>query len=506
MSHTPGCTRRRHLPDQPAHSTSQKQPKNIIICCDGTGDEFGPTNSNVLKLYTTLNLDDPARQVGYYHPGLGTMGAPTARNWIERQWTRIKGLAFGAGFRDNVLDAYRYIMEVYEEGDRIYLFGFSRGAYTVRALAGLLHGYGLLRRGNEGHLPYAWRLFVHEVTKQRDQLKKDRKDRTTPNAHTIPHDFAFAETFSRTVPLHFIGVWDTVSSIGWIYEPLRLLSLAQNPIIRVARHAVSIDEKRAFFRDNLYGPPLNDQQDIAQLWFPGDHSDVGGSYPKLESGPSNTTLEWMLGELASNDALLSLERVALVLGTPSGEPDLDRLYTPPAAPFHKLHNSLTWTWWLGQFLPQQHYDKDDSQINWRVPFWTPRELPTGALVHASAVERLDGLAPGEPPYTPRNLNRKWLHPLAPGQAETTANLAGAYLYNPEDRHPPIALETFKRRLIVFVMAVIDILIAALIFRGLVSLLCWLVWATFWIAVNLCYRLCLLWEFIWHHIAAIIHSI
>src|SRR5947209_11463727 len=113
-------------------SPSGRQKKNIVICCDGTGNEFGDANSNVIKLYSTLVINQS--QVGYYHPGVGTMGAPTARTRIEKTCSRIKGLAFGGGLLDNVADAYRYLMDVYADGDDIYLFGFSRGAYTVRVL------------------------------------------------------------------------------------------------------------------------------------------------------------------------------------------------------------------------------------------------------------------------------------------------------------------------------------------------------------------------------------
>jgi hypothetical protein len=491
------------MADQPIHptpSTVRPTGKNIIICCDGTGNEFDDANSNVLKLYTCLDLDDETRQVAYYHPGVGTMGDPGARYWLERKWSVIKGLAFGAGFKSNVLDAYRYLMEVYNEGDHIYLFGFSRGAYTARAVAGLLHGYGLLRRGNEGHLPYAWRLFTGEVKKHRNQLKKDRKNRKVANAHTIQHDTAFSSTFSRPVRLRFVGVWDTVSSVGWIYEPLRLLSLAQNEIIDVARHAASIDEKRAFFRDNLYGDPLPGQ-DIAQLWFPGVHSDVGGSYPRKVSDPANTTLRWMLGEAESNGAILCLDRVELVLGTPIGRRDLDRLYIPAPEPFHKLNKSLTWKWWIGQFLPQQYYDKDDSQINLRVPFWTPRELPDRALVHYTAIQRLDGLATGEPPYKPRNLVRDWLHPLQPGDTNTRAELAGCYIYRPQGRHTPTALHALKRRLIVFVMSVIEILLLALAFRWLIFAIHRVLRCAWWLVVYCFHWLCVFWALVGHWLHA-----
>ena len=106
--------------------------KNIVICCDGTGNEFGQQNSNVVKLYKMLVCN--ADQVAYYHPGVGTMGARNALTRIGKWWTRVVGLAFGYGISDNVADAYQFLMRTFEEGDRVYVFGFSRGAYTARAL------------------------------------------------------------------------------------------------------------------------------------------------------------------------------------------------------------------------------------------------------------------------------------------------------------------------------------------------------------------------------------
>jgi len=143
--------------------------KNIVICCDGTGNAYGNNNSNVVKLYATLEIND--RQIGYYHPGVGTMGAPSANNKVEEEWSVISGLAFGAGLMSNVGDAYRYLMELYCEGDDIYLFGFSRGAYTARALAGVLHMFGLLCPGNEGLIPYVTRMYARtsrELARQQD--------------------------------------------------------------------------------------------------------------------------------------------------------------------------------------------------------------------------------------------------------------------------------------------------------------------------------------------------
>src|SRR5690349_18654414 len=140
-------------------------------------------------------------QVGYYHPGVGTMGAPTAHGKLEKFWSRIKGLAFGAGLLDNVADAYRYLMNVYSEDDRIFIFGFSRGAYTARVLGGVLRMFGLLCPGNEGHIPYVMRMYAQ---------RRRKAGREAPTAPSAAADEEFKYTFSRDVTIHFMGVWDTV--------------------------------------------------------------------------------------------------------------------------------------------------------------------------------------------------------------------------------------------------------------------------------------------------------
>ena len=417
--------------------------KKIFIFCDGTGNKFqdqrgSPSaNSNVVKLYTTLRVAD--NQVAYYHPGVGTMGDPNTRWAIPRWWSMVKGLAFGAGFQATVLDAYRYLMEVYNDGDEIYIFGFSRGAYTARAVAGLLHGYGLLCRGNEGHLLYAWNAFHDQL---KDTRKLATKKRTDLAAQSISHDLAFAETYSRKVTIRFMGLWDTVSSVGWIYSPIRLLDMARNPIVQVARHAVSIDEKRAYYRDNLWGAPFNIhdnrwpeefrakgiQQDIAQVWFPGAHSDVGGSYKQEEAAPSNVTLEWMIGELQRNGALLCQERIDMVLGTPSRVYCADKIYTPPPEANHCLHDQLKGPWWVLQGLPQQYYDKEDAKIKWRVPYGTPRTIPNGSIIHDSAVRRIRQPPGPEPKYDPPNLKQGELTQLTTQVGWTRADLDKCWVY------------------------------------------------------------------------------
>src|SRR5712692_6398951 len=204
-------------------------PRNIVVCCDGTANKFGTRNTNVVHLFRTL-VQDPKTQVAYYHPGLGTMGAPGAWTRTSQWLSRLLGLAFGRGLSDDIGAAYVFLMHHYQAGDKLFLFGFSRGAYTVRALAGMLHMFGLIRKGNEPLVPYAIRMLT----------KLDRD--------TFKVAENFKATFSRECQTYFVGVWDTVSSVGWFRDPLTIPYSANNPDIAIGRHAIAIDERRAFFR------------------------------------------------------------------------------------------------------------------------------------------------------------------------------------------------------------------------------------------------------------------
>jgi uncharacterized protein (DUF2235 family) len=353
--------------------------KNIVICLDGTGNEYGDRNSNVVKLYSTLIIDR-THQVGYYHPGVGTMGAPTAHNKVTKAWTVLVGLAFGAGLLANVGDAYRYLMNVYEQGDSVFIFGFSRGAYTARALAGLLHMYGLLSPGNEGLIPYIIRMYAKQTRSAAGMT------------HTFQVATGFKATFCRPCPLHFVGVWDTVSSVGWIWDPVKLPYTAQNPDMANGRHAISIDERRCYFQSNVWGSPLPGQN-IKQVWFAGVHSDVGGSYPESQSGLSKIALEWMLCEALPFGLLIDPLKADHILGR--NPPP------PPVAPDPKAatHNSLTFWWWLLEFLPHTFYDPILKKARWRIPLGSRRTIPNGSVLHETVGEKL-GL---DPTYRPKNL-------------------------------------------------------------------------------------------------------
>jgi uncharacterized protein (DUF2235 family) len=346
-------------------------PKNIVVCCDGTGNKFGAQNSNVIKLYKMLKHD--SSQATYYHPGVGTMGAKSALTWIGKTWTKVIGLAFGYGLSENIADAYEFLMRTYEPGDRIYVFGFSRGAYTARALCGMLYQLGLMTDGNEGQIPYAIRLLKGKI-----DFDVNRE---------------FKKTFSndRDCPVHFVGVWDTVSSVGWVYNAVTFPSTANNPQLKTVRHAISIDERRAFFRQNLFIPAPN--QDVAQVWFSGVHSDVGGSYPEDQSQLSHIALQWMVYEAERAGLLLNANIKAAVLG---GQPP----YVKPD-PTGQIHKSLHGLWWIAEVWPKFHRKKVGDKWRTGIRFNLARRRPIaeGSLLHVAVEERMKTVAK----YRPSNL-------------------------------------------------------------------------------------------------------
>ena len=135
------------------------RPRTLVVCCDGTANEFRKDNTNVVRLYSVLS-HDPEDQVACYHPGLGTMEAVGALTSWGRWFTKQLGRISGYGLEADLRDLYVFLMRHHRPGDRVFLFGFSRGAYTVRALVGLLRFYGLMDAANEAMVPYAIRLLV----------------------------------------------------------------------------------------------------------------------------------------------------------------------------------------------------------------------------------------------------------------------------------------------------------------------------------------------------------
>ena len=334
--------------------------RNIIICCDGTTNQPSKDQTNVAKLIYALEKDS-ARQLVYYHPGLGTMAAPGYTTKLGSVGARTAGLAFGAGLKDDLRDAYAYIMNHWQSGDRLYLFGFSRGAYTVRALASLIRMYGIAMTGNDPLIPYAVRM-MWQAHLSDDAFKK---------AIALANQFKASLTLGDC-PIHFLGVWDTVSSVGWVGSPVSFPYTHANDAVASVRHAVSIDEHRAFFRTNLFGQTPG--QDLLQVWFPGEHSDVGGGYPERDSGMSKYPLEWMATEAIGKGLLVNEDRLQEVLGNRGSN-------YAKARPGAALHNSMTSFWPLLEFAPKKHWNAKTGKSELRCNLFRRRDMGVTPIVH-----------------------------------------------------------------------------------------------------------------------------
>jgi uncharacterized protein (DUF2235 family) len=365
-------------------------PRNVVVCCDGTANEFSPDRTNVVKLYYALEHDSPD-QVAFYHPGLGTMEPASALSPPTRTITRILGRAVGYGLSADIRDAYTYLVNNLGDDDDLYLFGFSRGAYTARAVCSLLKMYGLIRPGNDPLVPYAIRMMMAIGAIR--EAQSNRQNTTSEENQALTNYFKLAEDFRNTMSRmacrpHFVGVWDTVSSVGWKNRPIKLPFSADNPDINIGRHAIAIDEKRAFFRTNRWipSPELQDHgpKDLKQVWFAGVHSDVGGGYPEKESGLSKFPLEWMLEEAKKAGLKVNAARQVEVLGKSAGS-----TYAP-ADPDAMMHESLVGSWKLAEWIRKPHYDYRTGKTEMLRNRGKRRSIPPRSLVHESVYRRENG--------------------------------------------------------------------------------------------------------------------
>jgi uncharacterized protein (DUF2235 family) len=269
--------------------------KRLVVCSDGTwnsrdaADEDGRDLTNVARLANAIaeRGTDGAAQEVYYHPGVGT-------GWW---WDRVTGGAFGAGLSRNVQACYRWLVDRYEPGDQLYLFGFSRGAYTARSLVGFIRNCGVLRREHKARIDQAYAFY------------RDRAPEKHPRS-ALAARFRAQYAHPGQVSIKCVGVWDTVGSlgvptsgpVGWLtrrrygFHDVTLSSWVEH-----AFHALAIDERRKPFAPSLW--QVSDaerkkpdfKQRIEQVWFPGVHSNVGGGYP--DARLSDLTLAWMLGKV-----------------------------------------------------------------------------------------------------------------------------------------------------------------------------------------------------------------
>ncbi|KAJ5747184.1 uncharacterized protein N7511_008880 [Penicillium nucicola] len=521
------------------------QPKQFVLCFDGTGNKFAgdASDTNLVKIYRMLDRSK-SHQYHYYQPGIGTyvtsnnFGGKSRLERVKSSYKKAKDAALGSSFDEHVLGGYKFLMRYYAPGDKIYFFGFSRGSYTARFLAEMLDFVGLLQPGNEEMIRFAWKTFA------KWQQRRDTTDHDHEERHRLFMFMkAFRETFSRPVGrIQFLGLFDTVNSVpvfenAWM-ERSKFPYTAQSSA-RVIRHAVSIDERRAKFRQDLlyevrpkgskekHSPSLglrrllsrqneesekvnvpeivldrpenerqtaqiprrgslrvlnegqryrghshspnrrasvegprtgnllgddvsqrsgvsglslrpshlnvssdtgddDDEQDVAEVWFPGQHGDVGGGWilnPKDPWPLSHIPLVWMVKEAQLAGLEFDPEKLEQFncrdeaieshRSLEDTKPNIYRDALQQTMDQGIVHDTLTYgggvsalstlSWRLMEYLPFRRMDlqSDGSwkPIRWPLPCGEVRDIPEDAQIHISAIHRMEI----DPKYRPGNL-------------------------------------------------------------------------------------------------------
>ena len=383
--------------------------KRIVLCLDGTWNEEGQTDhgveveTNVLKLYKAL-VNSPA-QVDRYFAGVGT-----------RPFEKVSGGAFGWGLFNQIKDAYRALIRVYDPGDEIFIFGFSRGAYSARSLAGMVLRCGVLRKDVD-HDALAIQPHLADLlsTTQDPNILPDATDKVFAlykhgyDPHNRDDIALFKQRNCHDAGIHFIGVWDTVGALGLpdklVIPALRgidsrlreewfgFLDTELSPRVHAACHALAIDERREPFLPSLWtdargqAPRINEPgSGVKQVWFAGAHSNVGGGY--ADTGLSDIALTWMAR--AAEQQGLTVDPGLHQRATP----DATALRRDSLGEFLKLgggqkHKRLA----LGSLIERFGSALQDiarSQIE------VDRPIARGSVIHTSVAARLAAASVQEP--------------------------------------------------------------------------------------------------------------
>jgi uncharacterized protein (DUF2235 family) len=354
--------------------------RNLVVCSDGTGNTFEQHVSNVSLLVRSAVLSDRNAQLVFYDQGIGTNPAlvrsikefraqsGAKRDGLEildppkvslgRPLATVVGLAAGYGLHANLREMYQALARTYDpDKDRLFLFGFSRGAFTVRALAGLLYRCGLPDpRFAEDDVAFGY-CFAQAYALYR------------PHCEDPVGVARFRKTYQvRDVEVRFLGIWDTVKSYGGLL-PRSLPHLRHNPIVSTVRHALALNERRSWFLPTSWGfidrdakneatlkPDARyDEQDIREVWFIGCHSDIGGGDEQAET--ARISLRWMLGEATHAGLLLD----------PGCEPWIFEEDDPLVCP--KVHESFNPGWWLSDRIPRWELDNSTRPPGYPFKWW-----------------------------------------------------------------------------------------------------------------------------------------
>lgn len=347
--------------------------RRLIVCADGTWnrpdekDDGTDAPTNVVKLARAIRPVDPngVTQITYYHPGVGT----------HNESDKVFGGAFGSGLDANIANCYRFLTHNYAPGDELYFFGFSRGAYTVRSLAGLIRNSGLIKSRHGDQEDEAFGMY------------RSRDPHSHPNsAEAVAFRGAYAYD---PVPITCIGVWDTVGALGlpieffehFTRDRYQFHDVTLSSRVRNAFHALAIDERRKPFVPTLWEQPLSDRGKnwLEQAWFPGVHGNVGGGY--ADSSLSDVTFRWMISRVSRRCGVYFDDEVLETISRPS--------------PLGRLYDSLS--------LAYRLLGGIERRIDERAATNTARGVATWEYVHESARERIASTSRGETPYQPVNL-------------------------------------------------------------------------------------------------------
>ncbi|KZL75033.1 sporulation associated protein, partial [Colletotrichum tofieldiae] len=476
-----------------------EKPRKLILCFDGTGNTFSGSNAdtNVVKLLSMLDRNH-AEQFHYYQSmcpshartasslisetaGIGTYGineTSVNKTWFGELQSKISKTidqGFGTTFDAHVMAGYRFLMRYYETGDKIYIFGFSRGAFTAKFLARMIHKVGLLCRGNEEMVPFAYLLYQRYLKgeiKEKEEVScapNGERGEAQPLLQDHDHDYtyanneliAFSNTFCRkeapseskpspstnakelvNVKVFFLGMWDCVNSVA-VLEKNTPIPLSVKGTATHVRHAVAVDEFRVKFKPALLAQDMQIggstharvEEDIKEVWFAGNHGDVGGGWPseadnlldlnqkehmslwqrivnfwtsRKSKGPSDDTendrfqlsdisLAWMVREV---ELVGKRDESAAVKWCPKAKDDFERRYQRDESQEQALngfiHDPLRFGFGLGFFnvlmwkllVRWELEGKKWKRMQLPLNMGLPRDIPRGALLHDSLIRRL----------------------------------------------------------------------------------------------------------------------
>ncbi|KAG6919079.1 hypothetical protein DXG01_009332 [Tephrocybe rancida] len=466
--------------------------RTLVLCFDGTGDQFDEDNSNIVNFFSLLKKDDSKDQLVYYQvqstlplrpcdlmcrvlqAGIGTYTIPQIAKPMMAKFHRVVDSMIGIHLNAHVMSGYEFLMQNCsdEAGDKICVFGFSRGAYTARALAGMIHKVGLLPKCNHQQVPFAYKMYSRE------------------DALGWRQSTAFKMAFSIDVDIELLGVWETVGSVGMI--PKRLPFTTSNTHVKYFRHALALDEHRVRFKPNLWNRPTPEEvklglkkgemprpkpksqttrdfekqfshggdhtTDIEEVWFTGCHCDVGGGAVRNEirNCLARIPLRWMVRQcfILKTGILFHKEMFNAIGMDPDSLYPIVKPRPPPVSTLSSPHNKevkylpyvgtsrtlvdvsdfvseeeedladalspindmldISKSWWILEYLPQKiKYQGDDD--TWvkelSINRGHGRLIPrqlAGLKVHRSVKLRMENERLGYAPKAPWHVEPEWI--------------------------------------------------------------------------------------------------